>query len=218
MRITKERLEQIIQEEVVSVLDEKRKRRKKRTKKKRRRKKAKSKAKADDRCTRIAKRKYDVWPSAYASGAVVKCRQGKIWKGISEGKDFEPHMMYCPRSGKSEMTKTKEDHTRLAKKGFVHINPDDLRKVLRDEGGASGLDPFVKATKSDEKEIKQALKMMPDVGQHKDGDYILKDDDEIKVIKELINKLLAEKKSLKTGQSQKEASVQKTATTPKDSQ
>jgi hypothetical protein len=38
------------------------------------------KKKADDRCTRIAKRKYDVWPSAYASGAVVKCRQGKIWK------------------------------------------------------------------------------------------------------------------------------------------
>tara|TARA_R110002012_G_scaffold8530_6_gene39263 strand:+ start:487 stop:2181 length:1695 start_codon:yes stop_codon:yes gene_type:complete len=38
----------------------------------------------DDRCTRIAKRKYDVWPSAYASGAVVKCRKGKIWKGVSE--------------------------------------------------------------------------------------------------------------------------------------
>ncbi len=42
------------------------------------------KKKKGDRCTRIAKRKYDVWPSAYASGAVVKCRQGKIWKGISE--------------------------------------------------------------------------------------------------------------------------------------
>ena len=40
--------------------------------------------KSGDRCTRIAKRKYDVWPSAYASGAVVRCRQGKIWKGISE--------------------------------------------------------------------------------------------------------------------------------------
>ena len=37
-----------------------------------------------DRCVRIAKRKYKVWPSAYASGAVVKCRQGKIWKGVSE--------------------------------------------------------------------------------------------------------------------------------------
>ena len=42
------------------------------------------KKKSDDRCTKIAKKKYDVWPSAYASGAVVKCRQGKIWKNESE--------------------------------------------------------------------------------------------------------------------------------------
>ena len=34
----------------------------------------------DDRCTRLAKSKYDTWPSAYASGAVVRCRKGKIWK------------------------------------------------------------------------------------------------------------------------------------------
>lgn len=43
----------------------------------------------DDRCTRIAKRKYDTWPSAYASGAVVRCRRGEIWKneniGVTEG-------------------------------------------------------------------------------------------------------------------------------------
>ena len=38
----------------------------------------------DDRCTRIAKRKYDTWPSAYASGAVVRCRRGEIWKGQNE--------------------------------------------------------------------------------------------------------------------------------------
>jgi hypothetical protein len=38
--------------------------------------------KKDDRCTRIAKRKYDTWPSAYASGAVVRCRKGEIWKGL----------------------------------------------------------------------------------------------------------------------------------------
>jgi hypothetical protein len=44
----------------------------------------KKKKKKDDRCTRIAKIKYDTWPSAYASGAVVKCRQGKIWKDLSE--------------------------------------------------------------------------------------------------------------------------------------
>lgn len=28
----------------------------------------------------VAKRKYDTWPSAYASGAVVRCRRGEIWK------------------------------------------------------------------------------------------------------------------------------------------
>ena len=44
----------------------------------------KKKKKKGDRCIRIAKRKYDVWPSAYASGAVVKCRKGKIWKGLKE--------------------------------------------------------------------------------------------------------------------------------------
>lgn len=60
---------QIILEELRVVL-EKRKKKKKKSKKK----------KKDDRCVRIAKRKYDVWPSAYASGAVVKCRAGKIWK------------------------------------------------------------------------------------------------------------------------------------------
>lgn len=50
-------------------------------------KKKKKKKSGGDRCTRIAKRKYDVWPSAYASGAVVKCRQGKIWKGVNEATD-----------------------------------------------------------------------------------------------------------------------------------
>ena len=72
-------LEQIIHEEIEAFLDEKKKKKKK--------KKKKAKKKKDDRCTRIAKRKYDVWPSAYASGAVVKCRQGKIWKGVKEGEE-----------------------------------------------------------------------------------------------------------------------------------
>jgi len=36
-----------------------------------------------DRCLRIADRKFDK-PSAYKSGAVVRCRKGSIWKGIKE--------------------------------------------------------------------------------------------------------------------------------------
>ena len=36
-----------------------------------------------DRCKRIADRKFDK-PSAYKSGAIVRCLQGKIWKGLKE--------------------------------------------------------------------------------------------------------------------------------------
>lgn len=36
-----------------------------------------------DRCLRIADRKFKK-PSAYKSGAVVRCRKGDIWKGINE--------------------------------------------------------------------------------------------------------------------------------------
>jgi hypothetical protein len=36
-----------------------------------------------DRCLRIADRKFDK-PSAYKSGAVVRCRKGKIWKKLKE--------------------------------------------------------------------------------------------------------------------------------------
>ena len=36
-----------------------------------------------DRCLRIADRKFDK-PSAYKSGAVVRCRKGDIWKGLKE--------------------------------------------------------------------------------------------------------------------------------------
>lgn len=45
-----------------------------------------------DKCLRIADRKFDK-PSAYKSGAVVRCRKGDIWKGIKETDD--------PQSGKA---------------------------------------------------------------------------------------------------------------------
>ena len=41
------------------------------------------KKKKRDRCLRIADRKFEK-PSAYKSGAVVRCRKGDIWKDIKE--------------------------------------------------------------------------------------------------------------------------------------
>ena len=53
----------VVKETIKSVLNEKKKKR--------------------DRCLRIADRKFKK-PSAYKSGAVVRCRKGNIWKGIKE--------------------------------------------------------------------------------------------------------------------------------------
>ena len=196
-------------------LDEKRKKRRKKSKRK------KSKGKKD-RCYRIAKRKYDVFPSAYASGAIVKCRQGKIWRGLKEvltEDQFEPHVMYNPKTGDKIMTKKHGEHVDLAKKGYTHVNPKELEKILKKEGGAAGLDALVKGTKGDKKEVKLTLKLMKKVGKHKEGDYILDDGDQIRIVKEVkkaivkeLANLLDEKKKRKKrkkagSESKKESSL-----------
>jgi len=74
------------------------------------------------------------------------------------------------------------------KKGSVNEAEMDLeskiRKVLKDEGGAAGMEALVKGTEATEKEIKSAIKGMSDVGVHKDGDYIADDGDSIDVVEE----------------------------------
>lgn len=47
----------------------------------------------EDRCKKIADRKYDK-PSAYKSGAIVRCRKGDIWKDLKETDN--------PQSGKEK--------------------------------------------------------------------------------------------------------------------
>ena len=69
---------QIIKEELEAVLDEKRKKKKKKKKKKGKK----------DACYYKVRARYSVWPSAYASGALVKCRKvgAKNWGNKSKKK------------------------------------------------------------------------------------------------------------------------------------
>ena len=46
-----------------------------------------------DRCLRIARTKYDK-PSAYRSGAIVRCRNGEIWKEIKEDESIEEESLH----------------------------------------------------------------------------------------------------------------------------
>ena len=252
MRLTNEELIQIIKEELEAVIDEKKGKKRKAAKKKRRKKKKKKKAKRDA-CYNKVKSRYDVWPSAYASGALVKCRkvgaanwgnskkeglneatkddldkytaddfaewyaqvqkylaaeiksglfdpkkeEGGAYRSYVDGyttstyeeewlaskgllEEFKPHDMYDPETGEKHDAEVEADHVDMAGKGFVHVDPKKIEKILRDEGGAAGMDPFLKEFGDDmEEEILKALEEMPSVAQHEDGDYILDDDKEV---------------------------------------
>ena len=116
---------------------------------------------------------------------VSNTRKGKVTKSESLNEDYSPHDMFDPKTGKKIKTKVEKDHLDLAKKGYVHVDPKDIEKILDDEGGAAGLDPFLDELGKDlEDDILKALKNMPNVGKHKKGDYILSDDAEIKIMKE----------------------------------
>ncbi|UCG92146.1 MAG: hypothetical protein JSV97_00110 [candidate division WOR-3 bacterium] len=88
-------------------------------KRKRRKKRAKKKAKKGDRCTRIAKRKYDVWPSAYASGAVVRCRRGEIWKGLKEEEEVVEEDSLDEKKKKRKKRKKKKAGTESSKESSL---------------------------------------------------------------------------------------------------
>ena len=187
MKITREELVEIIKEELEAVIDEKKGKKRKAAKKKRRKRKKAKKTKKDA-CYHKVKSRYDVWPSAYASGALVKCRKvgAKNWGNKSEGlnEEFEKHDMFDPKPGEKHSANVEQDHKDMAKKGFVHVDPKKIEKILRDEGGAAGMDPFLKEFGENMKDdILKALEGMPNVGQHEDGDYILSDDEEVKVEK-----------------------------------
>lgn len=150
MKITKQQLLTVIKEELEQLIDEKKK---------------KGSSGKKDACYYKVKARYDVWPSAYASGALVKCRKvgAKNW-------------------GKST---TKEELELYEGKEGLEAK---IRKVLIDEGGAAGMDALEKGTGAEQKEIKDAIKGMSDVGLHKNGDYILQDGEEIDVKKKISEK------------------------------
>ena len=148
-------IKRIIREELEAVLDEKKK------------KKKKKKAKKRDACYHKVKSRYDVWPSAYASGALVKCRKvgAKNW-------------------GKST---TKEELELYEGKESLEAK---IRNILIEEGGAAGMKAFVEGTEASEKEIKDAIEGMKDVAEHEHGDYYLVEDE---IVDENLRKWFKEK-------------------------
>jgi len=143
MELTTEEIRTMIVEELQNVLDEKK------GKRRVRKKKAKKKAKRDA-CYHKVKRRYKVWPSAYASGALTKCRK----VGAAN---------WGNKSKKNESLNEELEQKEI----------DTILDTFKKEGGALGMDPLLKALPDETKaSIKKQLEKMKNIQQHEDGDYI----------------------------------------------
>lgn len=130
MNLTTEQLEQIIKEELEMVLAEKEGKK--------------------DACYHKVRARYDVWPSAYASGALVKCRKvgAKNWGNKS----------------KKNESLNEEEQSPLAK----------VKDAINKEGGAAGLDKIVELSGLSAKEVKDVIEKSDDIVVHEEGDVINK--------------------------------------------
>ena len=132
MEISSEEIRKIILEELQQVLDE---RSRKKRKTARKRKKAKTTKK--DACYRKVKSRYKVWPSAYASGALVKCRKvgAKNW-GNKSKKNESLNEEYINEEEMSDKDRKELERIRDKLYGASKAHKgqaDDLDKILKEE-------------------------------------------------------------------------------------
>ena len=92
------------------------------------------------------------------------------WKKfLNEGKeDFEPHIMYDPKTGEEQKAKTYKRHLELKKKGWAHEKPQ-LDETKNEDGKEQGVDgkaidmqerKTVKTNASKRKQLKSSMKLM----------------------------------------------------------
>jgi len=138
-------------------------------KKRRKKRKVKAKKTKRDACYHKVKRRYKVWPSAYASGALVKCRKVGAANWGNKSKKNE------------SLTEEKE------------MTVSAVKAIFKEKGGALAMQDLKDAfPDASEKEIEEMLASMKDVGEHKHGDLVRADGDEIEINEEQLAAIIAE--------------------------
>ena len=147
-----------------------------------------------DACYHKVKSRYKVWPSAYASGALVKCRKvgAKNW-----GNSKKESLRIIIEDEISQVLLENKDDDNLEKA---------IMKALKDEGGAAGLDALEKHTDATEEEIKSIIKKSEKIQTHRDDDIIDMSGLE-EIIKQETERYLTEKKKKAGTESSKESSL-----------
>jgi len=142
----------------------------KKKKRKGKKRKVKTSKGKKDACYHKVKRRYKVWPSAYASGALVKCRKvgAANWGNKSKRKN-------------ESLTEEKK------------LTAKAVKAIFKEKGGALAMQDLKDAfPDASEKEIEEMLDSMKDVGDHKHGDLVRADGGEIKVTNEQLKRIIQE--------------------------
>ena len=149
--------------------------------KRKKRKKKKKKSGKKDACYHKVKSRYKVWPSAYASGALVKCRKvgAKNW-----GNSKKEHVQAMVED---ELTQVLQEMQKNSLEDIIYYTLFEVLEekeemsnlkskvidALRKEGGAAGMDALEKHTKASKKDIKKVIDSASNIKIHEDGDVIL---------------------------------------------
>jgi hypothetical protein len=110
-------------------LDEKRKKRRKRKKKK------KKSGGKKDACYHKVKARYDVWPSAYASGALVKCRKVGAANWGNKSKKKEKERSRTDKEDRRSKAHIRQDRPpkERKEKEEMKLTESYVRQVIREE-------------------------------------------------------------------------------------
>ena len=125
MKITKQQLLTVIKEELEQIIDEKKK---------------KASSGKKDACYHKVKARYDVWPSAYASGALVKCRKvgAANWGNKKESFSWRDDFDYIEEGAawtKKEGKNKKGGLNEKGRKSYERENPgSDLKAPSKKKG------------------------------------------------------------------------------------
>ncbi len=68
-----------------------------------------------------------------STAQVKKLAKTIMGESVNEEKDFKPHMMYDPKTGKGYKADTYEDHVRMDKLGYVHEKPEEVTESTSGE-------------------------------------------------------------------------------------
>ena len=127
-----------------------------------------------------------VSPAQQAAIAISK--KEKEQKECKDEKDFKPHMMYDPKTGKGVKANTYADHVKYDKMGYTH---EPVKEAMNPKDKAKRLAMIKKAVerinaRNAEKAKKDALKMMKDSGMFEESvDLSEVTDQEINAVKKL---------------------------------